>query len=64
MRLYIHRNLPLHWIVGDKSNNLWLVPAISNGWAHRKPYVSNAAYLETMISSPYGIGLGIELSDT
>lgn len=38
MRMYEDKTLPGHWIVGDLSGDMQMVPWSANGWKFRQPY--------------------------
>lgn len=39
--LYSNPTLPVHWVVKDRENSWWIVPAYLNGWRDKRPYKGN-----------------------
>jgi hypothetical protein len=47
IKLYIHPNMPLHWVgIDTKTNEAWLIPCFYMGWHHKQPFIGYHDRLE------------------
>lgn len=61
LRIWECLSTPLHWVVEDEgTGELWLVPALSNGWDKRIPYRGHRAALRPVYGYCY-LGTGVPL---
>lgn len=61
LKLYDPAGLPTCWVVeNETSGELWIVPAVSDGWTRRTPYRGHTASLREVAGYNF-IGLGVPL---
>lgn len=47
IRLYLHPNMPAHWIgINTKTDEAWLIPAVAKGWHQKRPFLGYRDKLE------------------
>jgi len=51
IKVYEYTRQPPYWIVRDEEG-YWLVPARSDGWAERTPYVGRTSALREIVPPP------------